>query len=93
VQGAVDDFGTGYSSLSYRRKLPIDAIKIHQSFVRQITTAPGGTSIVTAVISMGPSMKLRVAAVGVETHAEAAFVQDRQGDEAQGYDFSRPVLP
>jgi EAL domain-containing protein (putative c-di-GMP-specific phosphodiesterase class I) len=48
---------------------------------------------VTAVISMGPSMKLRVAAVGVETHAEVAFVQDRQGDEAQGHDFSRPVLP
>lgn len=93
VQVAVDDFGTGYSSLSYLRKFPIDALKIDQSFVRQITTAPGETTIVTAVISMGRSLKLRVVAEGVETHAELAFLQDHQCDEAQGYYFSQPVLP
>ena len=93
VQLAVDDFGTGYSSLSYLRKFPIDALKIDQSFIRQITTAPDETTIVTAVISMGRSLKLRVVAEGVETLEELAFLQARHCDEAQGYYFSRPVLP
>ena len=93
VQLAVDDFGTGYSSLSYLRKFPIDALKIDQSFVRQITTVPDETTIVTAIISMGRSLKLRVVAEGVETREELAFLQAHQCDEAQGYYFSRPVLP
>jgi diguanylate cyclase (GGDEF)-like protein/PAS domain S-box-containing protein len=91
VQIAVDDFGTGYSSLSYLRKFPIDALKIDQSFVRQITTAPDGTAIVTAVIGMGRNLKLRVVAEGVETQEESAFLQIHKCDEAQGYYFSRPV--
>jgi diguanylate cyclase (GGDEF)-like protein/PAS domain S-box-containing protein len=93
VQIAVDDFGTGYSSLSYLRKFPIDALKIDQSFVRQITSAPDDTTIVTAVISMGRSMKLRVVAEGVETREELKFLRSHQCEEAQGYYFSRPVLP
>jgi len=87
----VDDFGTGYSSLSYLRRFPIDALKIDQSFVRQITSAPDETSIVTAIISMGRSLKLRVVAEGVETQQELAFLQAHHCDEAQGYYFSRPV--
>jgi diguanylate cyclase (GGDEF)-like protein/PAS domain S-box-containing protein len=93
VHVAVDDFGTGYSSLSYLRKFPIDALKIDQSFVRQVTTSPDETSIVTAIISMGRSLGLRVIAEGVETQEELAFLQAHQCDEAQGYYFSRPIPP
>jgi EAL domain-containing protein (putative c-di-GMP-specific phosphodiesterase class I) len=88
---AVDDFGTGYSSLSYLRKFPIDALKIDQSFIRQITISPDESSIVTAIISMARNMKLRVVAEGVETQQEMLFLQDHKCDEAQGYYFSRPV--
>ncbi|HWZ88373.1 MAG TPA: EAL domain-containing protein, partial [Polyangiaceae bacterium] len=91
VQVAVDDFGTGYSSLSYLRKFPIDALKIDQSFVGQITAAGDDASIVTAVISMAQSLRLRVVAEGVETLGQLEFLQARECDEAQGYYFSRPV--
>jgi len=91
VQLAVDDFGTGYSSLSYLGKFPVDALKIDQSFVRQITSSPAETTIVAAIISMGRSLKLRVVAEGVETQEEMMYLQAHQCDEAQGYYFSRPV--
>ena len=93
VQLAVDDFGTGYSSLSYLRKFPIHSLKIDQSFVRQIGTTPDETTIVTAIINMGRNLKLRVVAEGVETQEELVFLQAHKCDEAQGYYFSRPVLP
>jgi EAL domain-containing protein (putative c-di-GMP-specific phosphodiesterase class I) len=93
IQVAVDDFGTGYSSLSYLRKFPVDALKIDQSFVRQISTAGDDTTLVTAVISMARSLNLRVVAEGVETPTELEFLRAHQCDEAQGYYFSRPLPP
>jgi diguanylate cyclase (GGDEF)-like protein/PAS domain S-box-containing protein len=92
VQVAVDDFGTGYSSLSYLRKLPVDALKIDQSFVSEIG-AGEDTTIVTAVIGMARGLKLRVVAEGVETQEQMAFLQAQHCEEAQGYYFSRPVPP
>jgi diguanylate cyclase (GGDEF)-like protein/PAS domain S-box-containing protein len=92
VQVAVDDFGTGYSSLSYLTRFSIDTLKIDQSFVREITINPDNTTIVTAVIGMGQSLKLRVVAEGVETEEELKFLQAHHCDEAQGYYFSRPVV-
>jgi diguanylate cyclase (GGDEF)-like protein/PAS domain S-box-containing protein len=93
VKIAIDDFGTGYSSLSYLRKFPVDALKIDQSFVRQISTAGDDTTIVTAVIGMAHSLKLRVVAEGVETLEELEFLRAQKCDEAQGFYFSRPIPP
>jgi EAL domain-containing protein (putative c-di-GMP-specific phosphodiesterase class I) len=91
VRVAVDDFGTGYSSLSYLRKFPVDALKIDQSFIRQITGEGRDTTLVTAVINMARSLKLRVIAEGVENGEELDFIRDHECDEAQGYHFSHPV--
>jgi len=91
IQVSVDDFGTGYSSLSYLRKLPIDTLKIDQSFVRQISTTPDDTTIVSAIISMGRSLRLKVVAEGVESVEDVAFLKKQECDEAQGYYFSRPI--
>ena len=91
VQAAVDDFGTGYSSLSYLRRLKVDSLKIDQSFVREITTTPDDTTIVSAIISIGRSLKLRVIAEGVESAEVLAFLRTQKCTEAQGYYFSRPV--
>jgi len=91
VRVAIDDFGTGYSSLSYLRELPLDALKIDQSFVHQIANSPDGTTIAAAIISMGKSLHLRVIAEGVETSEELAFLKAQDCDEAQGYKFSRPI--
>jgi len=91
VKLAVDDFGTGYSSLSYLRQFPIDTLKIDQSFVNQLTRNPDDATIVSAVISMGKSLKKSVIAEGVETAEQAAFLLAQHCDEGQGYFFSRPV--
>jgi diguanylate cyclase (GGDEF)-like protein/PAS domain S-box-containing protein len=88
---AIDDFGTGYSSLSYLRKFPIDTLKVDQSFVRQIGAGGGDAAIVTAVINMALSLKLRIVAEGVETKAELSFLEAHKCDVAQGFFFSKPV--
>ena len=91
VQLAVDDFGTGYSSLSYLRRFPIDVLKIDQSFVQQMTSDPDDSSIVSAIISMGKSLKHVVVAEGIETQGQRDYLQTQHCTEGQGYLFSRPV--
>jgi diguanylate cyclase (GGDEF)-like protein/PAS domain S-box-containing protein len=91
VRVAVDDFGTGYSSLSYLMQFPIDALKVDQSFIRDIAGA-SGSPIVKAVISMGKSLKHRVIAEGVETKEQLAFLQEHECEEGQGFHFSPPLV-
>jgi diguanylate cyclase (GGDEF)-like protein len=90
---AVDDFGTGYSSLSYLRRFSIDSLKIDRSFVREITSAGDGATIVSAVISMARSLKLKVIAEGVETLDQLTFLRTNQCEEAQGHYFSEALPP
>jgi diguanylate cyclase (GGDEF)-like protein/PAS domain S-box-containing protein len=92
VQLAIDDFGTGYSSFTYLRRFPSDALKLHQSFVQEITADPGDATIVSAMINIGKSLKQRVIAEGVETRAQLNFLQRHGCGEGQGYYFSRPVM-
>ena len=91
---AIDDFGTGYSSLSYLRRLPVDTIKIDQSFIRDIGMDgdASGAVIIRAVIGIGQSMGRRIVAEGVEQAAQLDFLRHQDCDEAQGYWFS-PALP
>jgi diguanylate cyclase (GGDEF)-like protein len=91
VHLAVDDFGTGYSSLSYLQQFPIDVLKIDQSFIQRITGDPDDSPIVSAIISMGKSLKHQVIAEGIETQEQRAFLQAQHCAEGQGYLFSRPL--
>jgi diguanylate cyclase (GGDEF)-like protein/PAS domain S-box-containing protein len=92
VQLAIDDFGTGYSSFTYLRRFPSDALKLHQSFVQEITADPADAAIVSAMINLGRSLKQRVIAEGIETQAQLKFLRLHGCGEGQGYYFSPPVV-
>ncbi len=90
---SIDDFGTGYSSLSYLHKFQLDALKIDQSFVRNLLTEPGAKALSESIIVMGHKLGLKVVAEGVETPEQRDFLIGAGCDSAQGYLFSRPVPP
>jgi len=88
---SMDDFGTGYSSLSYLRKLPLDQLKIDQSFVHDITTDKSDAMIVETIISMGHHLGLDVIAEGVESDQEIQFLHENGCNSYQGYFCSKPI--
>jgi diguanylate cyclase (GGDEF)-like protein len=91
IRFSVDDFGTGYSSLSYLHQLPIDELKIDQSFVRNISTSTDNEVIVDTIIVMAQQLNLKIVAEGIESADEFFYLMSRQCDYFQGYHLARPV--
>jgi EAL domain-containing protein (putative c-di-GMP-specific phosphodiesterase class I) len=91
IRISLDDFGTGHSSLSYLKRFPIDTLKIDQSFVHDIASDPDTAAIVTAIIAMAHSLRLKVIAEGVEFTEQMNFLRRHACDQMQGYLITPPV--
>ncbi|MCM2256397.1 MAG: bifunctional diguanylate cyclase/phosphodiesterase [Vicinamibacteria bacterium] len=93
IKVSIDDFGTGYSSLSYLRRLPVDAVKLDASFVREIDRGEDAAAIAAAVIAMSHGLRLQVVAEGVENEAQLRYLRSHGCDAVQGYLVSKAVPP
>ncbi len=91
IRVSLDDFGTGYSSLAYLKKLPLDQLKVDQSFVREMLSSPQDEAIVRTVVSLAQHMALEVIAEGVETEEQRQFLRSIGCFSIQGYLLSRPL--
>jgi len=87
----IDDFGTGFSSLGYLSRLPVDCLKIDRSFVNDMTSTQAGLALVSTIITLAHSLKLKVIAEGVETEEQARLLRLLNCDEMQGFLFSEPL--
>uniref|UniRef100_UPI0026178772 EAL domain-containing protein n=1 Tax=Ferrovum sp. TaxID=2609467 RepID=UPI0026178772 len=91
IHFSLDDFGTGQSSLSYLKRLPLNQIKIDQSFVRNVATDPNDAVIIRTIIGMAENLGLKVMAEGVQTEQQRDFLERNGCHAHQGYLFARPV--
>lgn len=91
VRVALDDFGTGYSSLAHLKQMPVDVLKIDQSFIRGLSEGPEGAVLVNTILTLGHNLQQEVVAEGVETETQADFLKKNRCDLAQGYLYSKPL--
>ncbi|MGE5371461.1 MAG: EAL domain-containing protein [Solirubrobacterales bacterium] len=91
IQIALDDFGTGYSSLSYLKKLPVDILKIDQSFIRDLADDPNNVAIFQAIMTLARNLRLEVTAEGVETEQQLEILRQMDCDRIQGFLYYRPM--
>ena len=93
VSIAIDDFGTGYSSLAYLRRYPADRVKIAKEFVAEISSEPGSATIVKAIAALARDLGMVAIAEGIENSEQLEIVATCLCPEAQGFYFSRPLVP
>lgn len=91
IRFSMDDFGTGYSSLSYLRQIPIDELKIDQSFIKKVDSSAEDNTIINTIVNIAKNLKLSIVAEGVETLMQKDFLLNSDCDVLQGYYFSKPV--